>query len=83
VKWPRSIPWRAAPAPAAPQEPTLKLGDMKLRLRHHVGEALLRELGFPPVRMNGSYPVYRESDWPLICAAISSNALNARHRKGS
>ncbi|URI08784.1 YqaJ viral recombinase family protein [Aquincola tertiaricarbonis] len=60
------------PAPAANEAPTLKLGQINERLGFMVGVDLLARLGFPATAQ-GASRLYRESDFPRICAALAAH----------
>ena len=60
---------------------TLKLGDINTRLAPiQVSAAGLAELGFNPVGKDKSAVLYRETDFPLMCAAIAGHATKAAAR---
>jgi predicted phage-related endonuclease len=56
---------------AANEPPTLKLGTICDRLGFTVSAAFLADtLGLPPAATDKAAKLYRESDWPRICAAL-------------
>lgn len=57
------------PPPVSGEKPTLKLGDVNGRLGFTVTAEFLDLLGFR-AHVERSSKLYRESDFPLICAAI-------------
>jgi putative phage-type endonuclease len=62
---------KAMEPPANEQEtPTLKMGKISTRLGFLVSSKFLAELGFPPALVLGNALLYRESDFPGICAAL-------------
>ena len=75
---PAPIPMQ--PAPAAADEPaTLKLGDINARLAPiSLSAAGLAELGIAHGATNKAAKLYRESDWPLICAALIRHIEQAK-----
>lgn len=78
-----AAPVVAAPAPVVVGEAvaTLKLGDINTRLAPiQVSAAGLAELGFNPVGKDKSAVLYRETDFPLMCAAIAGHATKAAAR---
>jgi len=64
---------RVAPAAAA-ELPTLKLGTLNERLGMVVTAEFLASLGFP-AKVERASRLYRESDFPAICAGISAHVL--------
>lgn len=69
----------STPAPAQPDTGTrLTLGQINERLAPvSITVAGLAELGFQPVEQVKASRLYRESDLPAICAAISAHVLRA------
>lgn len=56
------------------EQPTLTLGAMKDRLGFALTADFLAELGFEATPAKAAR-LYRESDWPAICQAISTHVL--------
>jgi putative phage-type endonuclease len=72
----------AGPAPAAAatqtETPTLKLGDINARLSPiSLTAAGLAELGIQHSATDKAARLYRESDWPRICAALMQHLQRA------
>lgn len=73
---PTVVPIQRAAAPAARQAPvnepaTLKLGAICERLGFTVTAAFVSDtLGIQPAATDKAAKLYRESDWPRICAAL-------------
>ena len=63
-----------AAVPVNNEQPTLKLGTICDRLGFTVSAAFLEQLGFT-AKMDKRSCLYRESDWPAICQAISTHVL--------
>lgn len=63
---------------STPDEKRIKLGDINARLAPiQISAAGLAELGFSPVGKEKSAVLYRETDFPLMCAAIAGHATKA------
>ena len=62
------------------ERPTLKLGEINARLGLTVSADFLTELGFE-AHIERSSRLYRESEWPAICAGISAHVLAAAKAK--
>lgn len=72
--------WSAPPASAPVAEegpPTLRIGTICDRLPCTITQAHLAALGIQPAGKAGSGPVYRESQFPLICQALVSAITEA------
>lgn len=55
---------------AVEAEPRLRLGQIGERLGFAVSASVLASLGFAPVARDHGAVLYRESDFPSICAAL-------------
>lgn len=73
IKFPQPVP-QPVPQPAliADDGRTIRLGEICSRLGHGLTMTadFLASLGFNPVAHNKAAKLYRESDFPLICAAL-------------
>ncbi|QHJ00078.1 endonuclease [Xylophilus rhododendri] len=66
------------PEPATDEVPTLKLGTMAERLGFALPGAFLMTLGFEPAARERAAPLYLESDWPRITAALIAHINRVR-----
>ncbi|WPB58605.1 YqaJ viral recombinase family protein [Xylophilus sp. GOD-11R] len=64
--------------PAADEVPTLRLGQMAERLGFALPGAFLSTLGFEPAGKERAAPLYRESDWLRITAALVAHINRVR-----
>jgi len=73
---PSVIPMPTRAPAAAPTAPSLKLGEINVRLAPvQIDAAGLAALGFPVVTTEKGAKLYRESDWRSICAAIAQHVV--------
>lgn len=67
----------ASTATAADEPATLKLGDIGARLGFVLSAAFVAEtLGIKAAKTDGRAVLFRESDWPRICAALQRHIAN-------
>lgn len=68
----------AANEPSVGTKPTLRIGEISERLGHPLTAQRLRDWGIEPATREGAATLYHEHQFPLICEAVSRNALNAK-----
>jgi predicted phage-related endonuclease len=67
-----------APAPAAESSATMTLGQIATRMGFALPAAFLQSLGIPSVGRDRSAVLYRESDFPRICDALTTHIATVR-----
>ncbi len=68
----------AANEPSVGAKPTLRIGEISERLGHPLTAQRLRDWGIEPATREGAATLYHEHQYPLICDAVSRNALQSK-----